>query len=85
MSEELENQELEIPQTEPGPAMGLHGYTVDYGIYRLVAEDFASAISVIRRLEPTENHYLIEKPEGMLLVTKETFEVDQENIAEKLQ
>lgn len=85
MSEELENQEPEIPQAEPRLEMGLYGYTVDYGIYRLDAEDFASAISIIKQLKPKENHYLIEKPEGLLLITKETFKADQKNIAEKLQ
>jgi len=91
MSEELENQEpiiedieLLIP-TEDSPEPGLYGYTVNYSIYKLSAEDFDSAIAVIPNLELSKDHYLIQKPEGMLLVTEESLDVDNLNIVEKLQ
>jgi len=85
MSEETENQEPMILEAEPGPAPGLYGYTVNYNIYKLSAENFTSAIAVIAELELSKNHYLIQKPEGMLLITEESLEVDNLNIMEKLQ
>jgi hypothetical protein len=85
MSEELENQEPIIIEAEPGPELGLYGYTVNYNIYKLSAEDFDSAIAVIPNLELSKNHYLIQKPEGMLLITEESLDVDNQNIVEKLQ
>ena len=85
MSEELENQEPMILEAQPGPELGLYGYTVNYNIYKLSAEDFDSAIAVIPRLELSKDHYLIQKPEGMLLITEELLDVDNQNILEKLQ
>jgi hypothetical protein len=85
MNEETENQEPMILEAEPGPEPGLYGYTVNYNIYKLSAEDFTSAISVIAVLGLSKNHYLIQKPEGMLLITEESLDVDNLNIMEKLQ
>lgn len=83
MSEEVENQEELLP--EPAPEMGLLGYTVDYHIYRLVADTFSEALSIVKNLQPSVNHYLIENAQRFLLITTETFTVDQTSILEQLQ
>jgi len=83
MSEEIENQEELLSDT--ALEIGLFGYTIDHHIYQLAAETFSEALSKVKNLQPSVNHYLIENAQGILLVTTETFTVDQTNISEQLQ
>jgi hypothetical protein len=87
MSEEIENQEQEFIETEVDttPEEGLYGYTVDYNIYKLNAANYNDAFEIIKNLEPTMDNFLTQQPEGMMLITKELFQVDNTNILEKLQ
>jgi hypothetical protein len=81
MSEEI--QENLEPSLQP--EQGLYGYTVDYNIYKLAANNFSAAIEIIKELGLTTDHYLIQKSQDMLLITKEEFSINQITVLEKLQ
>ena len=83
MEEQVEN--LEIQNNEETAEPGLYDFDKSHNIFKLNAETFDSALVLIKELELTVNHFLIEKTEGLLLVTKEALTVDHTKILEKLQ